>query len=42
MLKMLKCVHSVIVPLSAALHSCTELIHHISTVRVMKITVDAE
>ena len=42
MLKMLKYIHSKIVPLSAALHSCTELTHHISTVRILKITVDAE
>jgi len=39
---MLKCVHSVIVLLSAALHSCTELTQHIYTVRILKITVDAE
>jgi hypothetical protein len=38
MLKMLKCVHSVTVLLSAVLHSCTELTHHISTLRILKIT----
>lgn len=42
MLKMLKYVNSIIVPLSAGLHSCTELTHHISAVRILKITVDAE
>jgi len=41
MLKMLKYVHSIIVPLSAGLYSCTELTHYISAVRILKITVDA-